>query len=777
MSWVAVGLAVAQVGYGIYQNVQGSKLAKEAERNRPDYRIPDAMKSAMMSAELRSLQGLPEEVKSQMRHEMDRSRMASLSQINERRGGLGAIAQLEQQQQDAIRKQGVMDAEQREKNLMNLQNMRMQMSQQEQQAWEWNERQKYEEQLAKGLALKGAGAQNIAGGITTAGSVAASGALSKQKPPTDAGLDVGSNNASGLSAQNYGFNPTTNQIEYKGPRHGLDVGATSLQTPTTQNILSDIQSSDISNIDISSPSVSSTSTSPPLKNYGFNPTTGEIEYQGPQYGLGAVNISGGTGLNPVEEIYPTQIEQTSSPSVPPLSFGGDISTPQDYNVYKQEYIKQHASIYPGTLESYTVPDEASIQAAYNQQYGVNPIIQNPSVDLSQFTKASPELTSSNVNILGPVGAQGESSVTTSMSGVPVTLIDDLGGRVEGVTGVEGGFDFGELDPNRSYAIEYIDPNTLNTVIEPIGGVSTDINISPSGELTQFESSDISSMYAEYTGAPSIVSPLIASGVFEGNIPVQDLAYNEDLNLYEPRDGYVSESSGATWDANVREWVGSVESKTEGGPSIISDDGTTIKLDNTGNIDYEAMNIEESEYSEGPLYYHADGTPFESENLDVFKAIGKNRGKDKGLHVLFDVNGRPILPDKDGLPLSAEDSKLRLDYFSLPKIEQQKIFYRNAGNLDKYFKEKKMEMEKSSMEGNMSLYKQNMHAIKNYNKPVNLLSPFETHITLLGINSNSKLAIAMQNSKEYQRLHMGSKTPDVNLDILTATEFPLQNKLT
>ena len=88
MSWVAVGLAVAQVGYGIYQNVQGSKLAKEAERNRPDYRIPDAMKSAMMSAELRSLQGLPEEVKSQMRHEMDRSRMASVSQINERRGGL-----------------------------------------------------------------------------------------------------------------------------------------------------------------------------------------------------------------------------------------------------------------------------------------------------------------------------------------------------------------------------------------------------------------------------------------------------------------------------------------------------------------------------------------------------------------------------------------------------------------------------------------------------------------------------------------------------------------
>ena len=63
MSWVAVGLAVAQTGYGIYQNVQGRKLAKEAEANRPEYQIPESMKAALMSAELRGLEGLPERVK------------------------------------------------------------------------------------------------------------------------------------------------------------------------------------------------------------------------------------------------------------------------------------------------------------------------------------------------------------------------------------------------------------------------------------------------------------------------------------------------------------------------------------------------------------------------------------------------------------------------------------------------------------------------------------------------------------------------------------------
>ena len=124
MSWYAVGVAAVQVGYGIYQQQKGSKLAKEAEANRPTYEIPFSLKQAMMSSELRSLEGLPQETKNEMRQQMERSRMSSLAQLNERRGGLGAISQLEQKERDAIRQIGIMDVQQREQNIQNLQTMR-----------------------------------------------------------------------------------------------------------------------------------------------------------------------------------------------------------------------------------------------------------------------------------------------------------------------------------------------------------------------------------------------------------------------------------------------------------------------------------------------------------------------------------------------------------------------------------------------------------------------------------------------------------------------------
>ena len=59
MSWVATGMALAQAGYGIYQSQKGAKAAREAEANRPEYEIPESIRRAMMTAELRSMQGLP----------------------------------------------------------------------------------------------------------------------------------------------------------------------------------------------------------------------------------------------------------------------------------------------------------------------------------------------------------------------------------------------------------------------------------------------------------------------------------------------------------------------------------------------------------------------------------------------------------------------------------------------------------------------------------------------------------------------------------------------
>jgi len=188
MSWAAVAASAISAGVGIYQTQQGKKLADQAGE-RPDYEIPESVKSALGTAQLKSLQGVPGEVKSQMLQEMDRSRMASLRQVNERRGGLGAVSQLDQNQQDAIRQMGIMDIQQREKNVQGLQEMRLKMAGFEDKQFA-HELTGWEQQSQAAAAMKGAGMQNIAGAATGVMKAAASGAF-KGAGGTDSNMFTG----------------------------------------------------------------------------------------------------------------------------------------------------------------------------------------------------------------------------------------------------------------------------------------------------------------------------------------------------------------------------------------------------------------------------------------------------------------------------------------------------------------------------------------------------------------------------------------------------------
>jgi len=188
MSWAAVAASAISAGVGIYQTQQGKKLAEQAGE-RPDYEIPESVKSALGTAQLKSLQGVPGEVKSQMLQEMDRSRMASLRQVNERRGGLGAVSQLDQNQQDAIRQMGIMDIQQREKNVQGLQEMRLKMAGFEDKKFA-HELTGWEQQSQAAAAMKGAGMQNIAGAATGVMKAAASGAF-KGAGGTDSNMFTG----------------------------------------------------------------------------------------------------------------------------------------------------------------------------------------------------------------------------------------------------------------------------------------------------------------------------------------------------------------------------------------------------------------------------------------------------------------------------------------------------------------------------------------------------------------------------------------------------------
>jgi len=173
MSWAAVASTAISAGVGIYQTNKGNKLAEQAGE-RPDYEIPESVKAAMGSSQLKALQGIPSAVKSQMLQEMDRSKMASLGQVNERRGGLGVISQIEQTQQDSLRKMSIMDIEQREKNVQGLQDMRITYAgfKDKEQADDLN---RWTQESEAAAAMKAAGTQNLIGAGTSLAMGAVSG--------------------------------------------------------------------------------------------------------------------------------------------------------------------------------------------------------------------------------------------------------------------------------------------------------------------------------------------------------------------------------------------------------------------------------------------------------------------------------------------------------------------------------------------------------------------------------------------------------------------------
>jgi hypothetical protein len=153
---------------GIGQMVGGLFMPKPEI---PDYQIPEEIYKNMTDAEYWSFQGLPEAQKQQFIEQSQRAGATALSQSASRKGGLGLVASVAQQEQDSATQLLSMDAQQRMQNLQNLYRAREVMAGQKgtQQEWKMNKvmykRQKRDEMI-------GAGLQNIAGGL---GSIAAGG--------------------------------------------------------------------------------------------------------------------------------------------------------------------------------------------------------------------------------------------------------------------------------------------------------------------------------------------------------------------------------------------------------------------------------------------------------------------------------------------------------------------------------------------------------------------------------------------------------------------------
>jgi len=156
--------SVAQLGIGIGQTIAGIVQKKPPL---PEYDIPQEIYDNMSEAEYQSFMGLPDAQKQQFIEQSQRAGATALRSSAERKGGLGLVSSIAQQERDATMSLLSMDAEQRMKNIQNLWRMR-EVKASEERTRQQVKRENIVEERARINEMRGAGLQNIMGALGTA---------------------------------------------------------------------------------------------------------------------------------------------------------------------------------------------------------------------------------------------------------------------------------------------------------------------------------------------------------------------------------------------------------------------------------------------------------------------------------------------------------------------------------------------------------------------------------------------------------------------------------
>jgi hypothetical protein len=226
---VSLALGGLQSAYGISQMIKGNKMAKSNQR--PDYQIPQEIQANMNDAQRMALEGLPTEQKQQYINNIQRSQQFGLSAMSDRKGGLAGLSDLTQTANDSYNNMLSQDAAARQGNQRQLMAQRGEMAGYKDKAFELNKLNPFYEKAKAAAALKGAGNQNLWGGIgTVAGGL---GDIFKGKAKDDTTLKDDTVNSLGATPgngmpnwkDNNFFNPNQGQTQYN--MYGTNYPATS----------------------------------------------------------------------------------------------------------------------------------------------------------------------------------------------------------------------------------------------------------------------------------------------------------------------------------------------------------------------------------------------------------------------------------------------------------------------------------------------------------------------------------------------------------------------
>jgi len=163
-------MAIAQLASGGLSLLKGARQKREAreiasKNARPDMPIPSAILENQKLAKSMAQEGMASEQYTKGLKNIDRSATNALRGATDRRGGLMAVGQVQGSKNDALLNLDVADANARQRNQQGLINQNSNLARYQQNAWDWNKRQKFLETAASARALMGAGSMNSNQGL------------------------------------------------------------------------------------------------------------------------------------------------------------------------------------------------------------------------------------------------------------------------------------------------------------------------------------------------------------------------------------------------------------------------------------------------------------------------------------------------------------------------------------------------------------------------------------------------------------------------------------
>ena len=164
--------AAGALGKGIYGAIQEGKANRIEKNNiRPTMGVDPVYQQNVNTAEQMAKQGLPQEVINRQTEGIDQNVATGIAAASRSANPGSGISSIVRQGDLAKANLSAEDAMARNKNTLLLMQQRGQLARARQDAWNYNYADKYSENLAKEQAYRGAGAQNIIGGLTDLGTV------------------------------------------------------------------------------------------------------------------------------------------------------------------------------------------------------------------------------------------------------------------------------------------------------------------------------------------------------------------------------------------------------------------------------------------------------------------------------------------------------------------------------------------------------------------------------------------------------------------------------